>query len=289
MLISRGLSHPKEFGVSDFNEDASSCSEDASWFAISDGVGSALFSDIWSRALCHAVCSAKAILGEASFDAAILAAREQWYSEIDWESLDYFRKKKFSRQGGSFATLLFGMVDKSAVNEAGEVAIRLWSYGDCDMFQLRRGQCVGIWPWSRAADFGPSPPSLCSTAGTYTDNSAWQSHIVKLQPGDAILLATDALAEFLVKQIQSEQETPWESFLSISQTEFANWIEDLRNTNRIERDDTTFLLITHSDVPVAMATGRAPGIWLHQQLFSGWRHIGSGWGRVMAKSQLTWQ
>ncbi len=287
MFVSRCLSHPKEFGVSDYNEDFASCSDDGRWFAISDGVGSALFSDIWSRSLCQAICREKAVWGEPSFDAAMAAARQQWHSEIDWAALDYFRKKKFSRQGGSFATLLYGMVDESACESSGEKTVRLWSYGDCNMFHIRDAKPVCCWPWTRATDFGAAPASLCSVQDVSTDSSLWQSHVVKLLPQDALLLATDAFAEYLVKQIEREQSFPYEKVSRITSQEFAGWIEEMRSTNSIERDDTTFLLITPQKTPAGSAASPSSGIWLRQQLFSGWKHVGAGWGKPCGTGLLT--
>ena len=286
MFVSRWLSHPKEFGVSDFNEDAAFCSDDLRWFAVSDGVGSALFSDIWSRALCQSICRNRAIWGEPSFDSAMTEAREQWHGEIDWSSLDYFRKKKFSRQGGSFATLLYGVANESPSGDSGGVAVRLWSYGDCNMFQIRDSKPVAVWPWTKASDFGSAPPSLCSVASVNTDASLWRSHEVTLQPNDSLILATDAFAEYLVKQIEENQNFPWKSILGISAADFAMWIEKLRETNSIERDDTTFLAITYGRKSVESNPAHSDGIWWQQQLFSGWRHAGMGWEKILGRTSL---
>lgn len=278
MLTGRGLSHPKEFGVSDYNEDALYCLEDISAFSISDGVGSALFSDIWSRELSKTICEAKAVVGEVSFDAAMTVARQQWHGQIDWASLDYFRKKKFSRQGGSFATLLYGLVDSIAQTDTEEVAIRLWCYGDCNLFHIRGNQCILTWPWSTASDFGPAPPSLCSTTISPADPASWASGTINLRQGDSLLLATDALAEYLVKQITNERDVQWSRFSTIDQTEFANWIEELRDTNTIERDDTTFLLVNYAEIASDSESPAATSNWIRHLVHTTGRGAPSAWG-----------
>lgn len=284
MFVTRGLSHPREFGISNYNEDALYNEQDSSWFGISDGVGSALFSDIWSRELSKAVCQLKAVPNEPSFDAAMSVARQQWHSKIDWASLDYFRKKKFSRQGGSFATLLYGNAEVDSGVQKNEIVVRLWCYGDCNAFHIRNNQCIALWPWNKTSDFGPAPPSLCSTTISPPDPECWHSTALQLESTDSLLLATDALAEHLVGELSQSREINWLTFLNMSQEDFSTWIEDLRNTSRIERDDTTFLLFSRASATDTLApeteSPQPSSIWMHQQLFSSWRSASNGWDRV---------
>lgn len=268
-MFGRALTHPKEFGVSNYNEDAFCGEGEGTWFAVSDGVGSALFSEIWSEELCQAACEFQSAPQDESFAEVLQTARQRWHGRIEWDSLDYFRKKKFARHGGSFATLLYAHVIAPQESDCGETMVRLWCYGDCNAFHISNQECVQCWPYSNSNDFGPAPPSLCSTPIAAPDPESWHSTELHCNPKDRLLLATDALAEYLVGELERGKAVDWSRFIGISDEEYGAWIEQLRDSKQIERDDTTFLLISpqssscRKNYPDQLAVGKTTPMATH--------------------------
>jgi serine/threonine protein phosphatase PrpC len=248
MFAGYALSHPKEFGKSDYNEDAYCGEGEGTWFAVSDGVGSALYSGIWSEELSRAVCEFQSTPQDESFAETLQTARQRWHARIDWSSQNRFQKKKFARHGGSFATLLYANVIPAEQSDSEEITVRLWCYGDCNAFHIRNQECVQCWPYNKSVDFGPAPQSLCSTQIVAPDPECWHSTEIQCNPDDQLLLTTDALAEYLTGELERGNTVDWSVFTDISAVDYADWIEELRQAKRIERDDTTFLLIASQTI-----------------------------------------
>jgi hypothetical protein len=67
--------------------------------------------------------------------------------------------------------------------------------------------------------------------------------------GDRFYLATDALACWIFKQIEANQD-PWLKLEQIpSQDLFVNWVNKLRDCQQIVNDDTTLLCLEIQTTP----------------------------------------
>ena len=67
----------------------------------------------------------------------------------------------------------------------------------------------------------------------------------KWRSGDRFFLATDALAQWFLKQIE-DQGRPWETLAAVCEGDeegFAAWIDTLRDEKEIRNDDVTLLVI----------------------------------------------
>ena len=66
--------------------------------------------------------------------------------------------------------------------------------GDACLFHLAAGGCLSSFPVDRSTDFTASPTLISSRSGV----PSWKTTRGTLRPGEAILLATDALAQCLL-------------------------------------------------------------------------------------------
>ena len=97
------------------------------------------------------------------------------------------------------------------------------------------------FPLQNSREFNHRPRLI----GTHTDVANIQINqingIAKL--GDRFYLATDAIACWILKQLESNQN-PWVKLGAISsQDEFSNWVNELRERHEIANDDTTLLCL----------------------------------------------
>jgi hypothetical protein len=125
-------------------------------------------------------------------------------------------------------------------NQAGE---RIWealAVGDSCLFQIKANSDELIaFPLEKSEQFRTvtdcfhSLPEYKSYPPTFMNDL--------YEEGDIFFLATDALAEWIIKDCKNDQPR-WEKLISVaSQEEFTNFINQLRDEKRIKNDDTTLL------------------------------------------------
>jgi hypothetical protein len=116
-------------------------------------------------------------------------------------------------------------------------------WGDSCVFQLRGGQPVQVLPDLEPEAFDENPFLLASVPGHDGD---LVKHMLtatgKLEPGDSLLLATDALACWLLTT------KAWAEALSefrglADEAAFSIWVEELRRERGLKNDDTTMVLV----------------------------------------------
>jgi hypothetical protein len=89
-------------------------------------------------------------------------------------------------------------------------------------------------------------PRLIGTNTKATNIRVLQIHGVA-NLGDRFYLATDAIACWIFKQIESNRD-PWVKLDEISsQDMFANWVTELRDRHEIVNDDTTLICLKVQD------------------------------------------
>lgn len=248
----------KSDDISVNGEDACAVSPDETLFALCDGVGASYFSRPWATLLAQQWVTRPLEAYDAeALETWLYEPRMRWQHWVldTWLPIINQRNqnlghKTFSRQEteefvkmGAAATFLGVMLDK---NNATWHAAAL---GDTCLFcfshQASHSWNVRCFPLQKAADFTDQPPSIPSTtrANISLLASRMQHQSGTYQPGDVLLLATDALAMWLFKQL--EQETlPLEQILQLSQEEFAHFVNQQRLKKQMNDDDTTLLIVS---------------------------------------------
>ena len=248
----------KSNDISVNGEDACAVSPDETLFALCDGVGASYFSRPWATLLAQQWVTRPLEAYDAeALETWLYEPRMRWQHWVldTWLPIINQRNqnlghKTFSRQEteefvkmGAAATFLGVMLDK---NNATWHAAAL---GDTCLFcfshQASHSWNVRCFPLQKAADFTDQPPSIPSTtrANISLLASRMQHQSGTYQPGDVLLLATDALAMWLFKQLE-QQTLPLEQILQLSQEEFAGLVNQQRLKKQMNDDDTTLLIVS---------------------------------------------
>ena len=194
--------------------------------AVADGATETAFARLWARRL------AEGFVAKRPHDAEALAEQlPPW--QADWAmdvrarsaALPWYAAAK--AEEGAFATLLgLGLYP--------DASWQALAVGDGCLFHLRGGRLVGRpWPVETAEAFGHHPtlvPSLPGpVASIQTLSGTWQR-------GDAFLMATDALAAWLM-------QTGPAAALRLAPGTFGETVRQARAARQMRNDDVTLVML----------------------------------------------
>jgi hypothetical protein len=238
MFTYRAFTLPKDVEHPDEFQDAWRCDSQRGVAAVADGVSSALFSGPWADVLVEAVVAQPPPLDDAAAMAAWLAVRRQaWQAKIDVTGLAWFQKAKLP--AGAFSTLLWVCLE----GDGAEFSWRGHAVGDSCLFHVREGRLLCVFPIEKAADFAADPVAWGSLDLARDHLVRFASAQGKCQRGDLLLLATDAVAQWLLAQVEAGNPPVWADFLTMTDDEWRGGLERLRAQNLMRYDDATLLLL----------------------------------------------
>jgi hypothetical protein len=217
-------------------------------FAVADGATESSFAATWAKLLVAGFLAAD----ERPWRGLdwLGPARQRWAAEVDPQPLPWFAEEK--REQGAYATLLgidFGIAPASGEYQPpGMGGWRALAVGDSCLFRVRAGKLERSFPLARSSDFG-NLPVLLGSRGRAADTPLQRIRRArgKGRPGDRILLATDAMAEWLLRRNENGQQ-PADDIArllgeSAPQDAFAGWVEERRNRQGLRNDDVTLVVI----------------------------------------------
>lgn len=222
--------------------------------AVCDGASESAFAQLWAATLAQQFISSPPDLARLDYRGLmqwLAPAQQRWYERVPWERLPWHGEAK--AREGAFATLL-GLQFQAAPGRSPGLCWQAVAVGDSCLFLIRDGRLVLSFPMTGAAEFGNTPPLVGSVAAA---NSGLPRQLPKVSgqcaPGDLFLLATDALAEWLLREYGAGRE-PWRELLSLqTPAEWEEWLAAKRSARQIKHDDTTLLIIPTS--PMRGVTG----------------------------------
>jgi hypothetical protein len=181
---------PKAGNRPEENEDAFAASPATGRFAVADGASEGWESGKWAAHLASAYI--KKPPNPTNFDAWLTAIRGRWKIPTQAGPAPWYAEMK--QQAGSYSTLL-GIEFRVALHS------RVWAWkaiaiGDSCVFQIRAGRAIGVYPISTPSGFGNQPPLLPSPPASICPEPEWLAG--RSEPQDLFLLATDAIAAYLV-------------------------------------------------------------------------------------------
>jgi len=184
--------------------------------AVTDGATESAFSGEWARALAEA--AARLPLAEAVEEARAAVAN----ARTPPEGLPWYAALKAEEGAHATALALTVRADGTWAAEA---------VGDAALLHLRGGRLLFAWPLADPAAYGSHPALLSSLADAplppiEAASGAWER-------GDRLLLATDALAAFLLAHDAA-------AACGHSAEMFARWVEDARGRG-LRNDDVTIV------------------------------------------------
>lgn len=239
----RAFQTPKAGSEPEACEDAVGWDADQQLFAIADGATDSAFQKLWANELVngflhHPPESFFRPALETWFADWLIARQGQWRANIDWANLPWHGFNK-ARQTGGLATFLGLRLLPHQPHWHG------LAVGDCNLFQLfRNGDIYDYQPATLASEFNSNPIALSSLQ---PQPQTLFPHLQRLggtyYPGETLLLTTDALAVWLLQQIEANAR-PWPRLLALENpADFNTWVEGLRRDQQIRNDDTSLLVI----------------------------------------------
>jgi hypothetical protein len=171
------------------NEDATAAHPGRMRFAVADGATEGWQSGGWAKHL--ATAYARRPPTPADFPDWLAAARGAWVPPAGGGAAWYAEVKQ---EQGSFSTLLGVEFRESATRKG--LAWKAVAVGDSCLLVLRNDRVEVAFPLSRPDEFGTRPALVPSPAGARCPDPDWLAG--RADPGDLVVLATDAVARYLL-------------------------------------------------------------------------------------------
>ncbi|PZU94728.1 MAG: hypothetical protein DCE90_14415 [Pseudanabaena sp.] len=208
--------------------------------SISDGATESSFAKEWASEMVTTFVNDQAAFSDTTKWLSDLQAR--WQLWLSQQSLPWFAKRKAEQ--GAYATFLSLQVSKNLSWQA--IAV-----GDSCLFVVRDNCLQQSFPLQSSNDFS-NRPNLVGT-----NSNLGKGSILRVcgnaKAGDRFYLATDAIACWIMQQIEANQN-PWVKLEKLDVSDkFAAWVNELRDRHAIVNDDTTLLCleINYSEIKAA--------------------------------------
>ena len=250
-------------------EDA--CGESAAdgLFAIADGAGTTLFSNIWAKILIQCFLTTP-LLSADPFEVEwwVRQAQEQFKQEApDTGKMAWNALQKTQNQG-SHATLATLRVSKK---EAGSMQAELLIIGDsCILIGNPRSGRVQSFLLDNPNDFERAPICIPSKRSIF-HRYFHRCHVkqIELLPGDMVVLATDAVSKWVISAANGRHTNvsgAFQELIAQTPTTWERFILECRNRGEMADDDSTALIIAltadalESSIPPGTTTEHSKAI-----------------------------
>ncbi len=219
---------PRKGGEAGDYEDAAAVSVEE-WpvcAAVADGATESVFARAWAKRLVRGVVQRGATTAEAFCDA-VPGWQEEWQANVRKGAADRPWYVAAKATEGAFAAVL-GL----SLHADGQ----WWavSVGDCCLFHVRDGALVQSWPFETADAF-TNRPALVPSRSTHEVPSP-DATTGSWRPGDRFVLATDAVAAWLLGGEPADVST-------LDPDAFRDKIETARKNGALRNDDATLLVL----------------------------------------------
>ncbi len=233
-------------------EDAYGVDTTSGLFAVADGAGTTLFSDIWANILIKHYLAVP-LLNTDAFEVEwwIRQAQEQFKHSVPHLQSTAWHALQKAQSQGSHSTLVTLRVIQ---NNDNSIKAEIFAFGDSCVIvgNLASGQVLSF-PLSSLGDFEQAPiclPSKPSLFNRYFHQCSSQR--VALTSSDIVVLATDAVAKWIIGAGAGRYTLPIEALRNVSMQTPETWaafITECRSRNEMIDDDSTALIISLYDEP----------------------------------------
>ena len=212
--------------------------------AVADGATETSFAKLWAVLLAESYVRSKVTGVE--FFAQLEPARRLWRRRLAGRPLPWFASEKAAQ--GAFAAFLGIQIDAHK-NHWTALAV-----GDCCLMQVdnvgKGMRVVEMFPLQKSSQFTMSPYLVGSRSNAESLNERIQISKGSLRDGDMLLLATDAMAAWLLKRHEEERPLWKWLYRRLNTSErFAAMVAYGRK-NGLRNDDFTLVRVIHHHVPV---------------------------------------
>ncbi len=248
-LSTKGFSTHKAAETPDDCQDAWAMNKGAARYAVADGATRSLFPKQWAKLLVNHFCQKDMLsLDEGNWQAWITPLQRDWLKQVTaivQETKRFISIDRLSKSEPAAATFIGLEFDKDTTEwKAGIV-------GDSCLFQIKNSQLVESYPIKQSEGFNNHPEAFAS----FEKENYAKPQIVegKAAPGDLFILATDALAKWIILHEEAGQLGAALNRLTAltDDAEFAQFVEAARETEDIPlvNDDVTLLCISVAEEP----------------------------------------
>jgi Protein phosphatase 2C len=213
--------------------------------AVADGATESSFAKLWAVLLAESYVRSE--LAGAEFLARLQPARRLWRRRLAGRPLPWFASEKAGQ--GAFAAFLGLQID-AHTNRWTALAV-----GDCCLMQVddvgEGMRVLTAFPLQESSQFTMSPYLIGSRSDGEPPHERIQISKGSLRDGDMLLLATDAVAAWLLKQHEAGRPL-WKWLYRKLRTpeSFAAMVAYGRK-HGLRNDDFTLVRVIHHDSPVA--------------------------------------
>jgi cell division protein FtsB len=223
--------------------------------AVTDGAGRSFQSGHWAEIIATEFVDRDTnFVDEQDFVDWLLRCSKRWenWAKNEWlpnknKNLPTWRNWEGRIREGAQTTLVgCSFVWKNSE----EIEVTVFAVGDSNFFLFRQlpvegWQCIAGYPHNTQDSIGGNITETLATASLSHIEYAFEAYkppqIYTARPGDYIVLATDKLALWILKQRQSKR---WKLLFGIkNDDDFNTFVTDERDAQRLELDDTTMLII----------------------------------------------
>lgn len=223
-------------------------------FAIADGATQSSFSQLWANLLVSDPIIRIFTPSINKTGLLISNSYTKWNSEIEKIELPWFAKEKASK--GAFSSFLWMSINFYDQNKyANLTAIGI---GDCELLIVRDNKVINAFPIESSNEFNSCPVLISSKIEKNYDLKP-KFLRTKLFPGDDIILASDALAKYLLSEFETGTNPLITLYPSVfaeadQKARFQKWIECKRRERLLKNDDSTMIRIEIFDNENAMVS-----------------------------------
>ena len=211
--------------------------------SVADGASESAFAREWANILTDAFVDRPPGISGLTDDSLrdwLAPAQEEWRCAVPWDRIPWHGEAK--ARAGAFATML-GLAVGSAPDDPQRLSWQALAVGDSCLFVVRDDRLWLSFPLEDAAEFDNNPALVCSNPDDPGD--LWESvrgSSGECAPGDLLILATDALACWLLAR-HDEGESPWDTLLALDSSQWTAWVGEQRTGGFMRNDDTTVVII----------------------------------------------
>jgi hypothetical protein len=209
--------------------------------AVADGATESSFAKFWAVLLAEAYVRSE-LTGAEFFDR-LTPARRLWRRKLSGRRLPWFASEKAEQ--GAFAAFLGVQIDADK-NRWTALAV-----GDCCLMQVdnvgKRMRVVETFPLQKSSQFTMSPYLVGSKSTDESLNERIQISKGNLRDGDMLLLATDAVAAWLLKQHEDGRPLWKWLYRKLGTPESFAAMVAYGRQHGLRNDDCTLVRVIHRD------------------------------------------
>ncbi len=180
------------------------------------------------------------------FNAWLTENRKAWASSIDESQLAWHQKAKL--KAGAHATLLWLQLQFDPNSPTDPWRFDSHAIGDCCLFVVRNNETIQLFPITDSQEFTNNPATLASVKSP-TPADGWRMTSGFCREGDLIVLSSDAMSAWAVRELEQNRQPDWEWFWDVPMGEFEDRVIEMRNENIVRYDDTTLLMLRIGSPP----------------------------------------